>query len=246
VFPVLVRVGGWELHSAGAMYVIAVIAVLLYAYRAARVHGRSAEHVLPGVTIVVIAAYIGARLHGAMSQPAAGFDVWRPGALSFFGGLALGSLALLGYLRLAGLPVGKATDVLAPMAPVVYALFRLGCLLNGDDYGPPTSMPWGMSFPAGSPPTGERVHPTPLYEIALMVPIYLWLRSHRRRRLPEGAVGLQLCLLLGLERFVVDFWREADSDVVMLPSQWFALVVVAIGAGGLLVLQRRSRQPTLS
>ena len=32
----------------------------------------------------------------------------------------------------------------------------------------PTSLPWGVAFPEGLPPTTERVHPTQLYEAAAL------------------------------------------------------------------------------
>lgn len=51
-----------------------------------------------------------------------------------------------------------------PLA-VAYGIGRLGCLLAGDGtYGVPSDLPWAMSFPQGTIPTTERVHPTPLYE----------------------------------------------------------------------------------
>ena len=54
---------------------------------------------------------------------------------------------------------------------------RLGCLLSGDgDYGVPTTLPWGMSFPNGIVPTMERVHPTPVYEFiaGVIIAAFLW------------------------------------------------------------------------
>jgi phosphatidylglycerol:prolipoprotein diacylglycerol transferase len=248
VLPVLLRVGGFEVRSAGVLYLLAVVVVLVHAYRAARQRGRSSEHVLPGVTVVVVAAFLGARLHGALNEAALGapFTMAARGSLSFFGGLALGALALLVYLRLARLPVGMALDVLAPIAPVVYAIFRLGCLLNGDDYGPQTSMPWGMSFPRGTPPTLEPVHPTPLYELMAMAPVWFWLRSRDQARLPAGAIAFQLCVLLGLERFVIDFWRPSwDRPPGLLLSQWYGLGLMLTGVAGIVWTRRaqRARQP---
>ena len=44
------------------------------------------------------------------------------------------------------------------------AVGRLGCQLSGDgDYGVPTTMPWGMSYPNGVVPTTDVVHPTPIH-----------------------------------------------------------------------------------
>ena len=57
-------------------------------------------------------------------------------------------------------------DAGAIAVAIGYAVGRMGCFLRGDDYGVPTDLPWGMSFPKGLPPTTVHVHPTQLYEIA--------------------------------------------------------------------------------
>ncbi len=71
-------------------------------------------------------------------------------------------------------------DLAAPAVSVGYGVGRIGCLVSGDgDYGIPTSLPWGMSFPHGLVPTTQRVHPTPIYEllVALLIAGYLWRRG---------------------------------------------------------------------
>src|SRR5256884_6539072 len=82
----------------------------------------------------------------------------------------------------------------APLA-LGYGLGRVGCFLVNDDYGIPTTLPWAMKFPDGLPPTTVAnltqmhvrfppgadpaevvaVHPTQIYETALMLLVFLWL-----------------------------------------------------------------------
>lgn len=243
--PILFRIAGHAVESNGVLYFLATIVAWAYAVRASRRNGWNPEDVLPGLILVVLAAYIGARLHGAMIQegqfpadPAR--ELLRPRGLSFFGGLATGSLAVLGYLRWKRLPLGKAADALVPIAPVLYAVFRLGCFLNGDDYGRPTALPWGMRFPEGTPPTTEPVHPTQIYEILLMLPVFAWLWTRRRAGLPDGVLSFELCVLMGAERFVVEFWRLGDRIAAGLTlSQWLALLLIAIGLAGRSVVAAR-------
>jgi len=234
--PILFRIAGHAVESSGVVYFLAAITAWAFAVRTARQNGWNPQDVLPGLMLVVLAAYVGARLHGAAllegrfpSHPMAA--LFRPRDLSFFGGMLTGSLAVLGYLRWKQLPIGRAADALAPIAPVLYAMFRLGCLLNGDDYGPPTRLPWGMRFPAGSPPTSEPVHPTQVYEILLMVPVFAWLWTRRNKALPPGALSFELGILMGAERFVAEFWRLGHRGATGLTaSQWFALVLVGVGS----------------
>jgi prolipoprotein diacylglyceryltransferase len=74
-------------------------------------------------------------------------------------------------------------DAGSPAAALGYGIGRIGCLLSGDgDYGKPTSLPWGMSFPNGLVPTTERVHPTPIYEliVACAIAWLLWRMGARQ------------------------------------------------------------------
>jgi len=236
--PVLFRIAGHAVESDGAMYFLAAVVAALYAARIGRRRGWDTDAVLPGLILVVIAAYVGAHLHGALLPWDRFVDdpmsrILRPGGLSFFGGLALGSLTLITFIRRRGLPVGEVMNELAPLAPVLYAFFRVGCLLNGDDYGPPTTLPWGTRFPEGSPPTTERVHPAQIYEILLMVPVFAWLWRRRDAGLPGGALAFEACILMGTERFVVEFWRLGEPWALGLtPAQWLAMALVAIGIAG--------------
>lgn len=245
--PVAFTVAGYDVRYAGLSYLVAIIVAWVYATRVARRNHWSPELVLPGVASVVAAAYLGARIHGAMLDwPLFTVDpigqLFRSSGLSLFGGLFVGSLVMLGFLRWARLPVGRVADELALVAPLLYAIFRLGCFLNGDDYGVPTSLPWAMSFPDGAPPTLERVHPVQLYELALMLPVWLTLRRSSYRHAPAGTRAFDLCILLGIERMVVEFFRPGFAQAQYLAGpQWLALALLAIG-----VIGRTSRGRTTS
>jgi phosphatidylglycerol:prolipoprotein diacylglycerol transferase len=234
VHPVLFHLFGYPVEAAGTLYLLAAIVGAGYAIRLCPRLGADPNDVIPGALLTVLAAYLGARLYGA---------ILLDGGLGFFGGLALGAPAALGYLRWKHYPVGRVADALAPIVPVLYALFRLGCFLNGDDYGPPTTLPWGLRFPEGSPPTTLPVHPTQLYEILLMLPVFLWITARKRARLPAGLLVSQLCILMGAERFLTEFWRVGPKGPAGLSvAQWLALLLIALG-GSLTLLLHRSNRP---
>ena len=76
-------------------------------------------------------------------------------------------------------------DAVAPALAAAYAVGRMGCFLNGDDYGKPSGLPWAMAFPKGDPPTTTLVHPTQLYEILASLAIFailVWVLSPRLKR----------------------------------------------------------------
>jgi phosphatidylglycerol:prolipoprotein diacylglycerol transferase len=132
-------------------------------------------------------------------------------------------------------------DLAAPAVSVGYGVGRLGCLVSGDgDYGIPTSLPWGMSFPNGLVPTNQRVHPTPVYEllVALLIAGYLWWRGTKFSRegaLPMGQITGEYLVLSGVARFLVEFirinpriyWGMSNAQVASIGSVVAGFLLIA-------------------
>jgi phosphatidylglycerol---prolipoprotein diacylglyceryl transferase len=117
---------------------------------------------------------------------------------------------------------------------VGYAVGRIGCFLRGDDYGIPTDLPWGLSFPKGLPPTTVKVHPTQIYETLASLVIFaiiLWVMSPRFKR--EGPLIFVYAVFAGIERFLVEFIRTNDSFAWGLTQQqWIAIGMMVVGIVG--------------
>jgi phosphatidylglycerol:prolipoprotein diacylglycerol transferase len=169
------------------------------------------------IGIAGLAGIAGARLYHVLESPSEFFaDPWpllisRFG-FAWFGGFLGGFAALLILGRRERIPTLTFLDACSPAACVGYAIGRIGCLLSGDgDYGIPTTLPWGMSFPNGVVPTTERVHPTPLYEffVWMLIAYALW-RLGALLLKPEKSAGLVFCaylVLTGIARFLVELIR---------------------------------------
>jgi phosphatidylglycerol:prolipoprotein diacylglycerol transferase len=182
----------------------------------------------------------------------AGFVYWG----GFLGSVLLAWLVIRwrkgSFLRIAdGAAVGIAAG---------YAIGRTGCWAVGDDYGRPWDGPLAVSFPRGMPPstvanmnaefhanlpaslspdTVVGVYPTQLLEVALGVVMFVILWRMRRHEHGAGWLFGMYCLLAGVERFIVEFFR-AKGDVVgpLTSAQWVALAVAAVGI--VLLASRRS------
>src|SRR5271156_2320281 len=193
------------------------------------------------VTIAGIAGLVGARLYHVLETPAEFFaDPWpmlftRYG-FAWFGGFLGGFLALMILARLYKIPLLEFLDICSPAAAVGYAIGRIGCLLSGDgDYGKPTALPWGMSFPNGVVPTTERVHPTPLYEffIWLAIAAFLWHLGSKALRGPKakGEIFCNYLILTGVARFLIEFIRiNPRSFFGLSNAQAASLVSIILGA----------------
>ncbi len=191
------------------------------------------------IGIAGLAGLVGARLYHVLESPRE--LVADPSLLisrygfAWFGGFLAGFVALMILARRFGIPALEFMDLCSPAAAVGYAIGRIGCLLSGDgDYGVPTKLPWGMSFPNGVVPTTERVHPTPIYEFLtwLVIAAILWRMG--KRALTDsrvrGEVFSGYLILTGIARFLVEFIRiNPRSFFGMSNAQAASLVSVVVG-----------------
>jgi phosphatidylglycerol:prolipoprotein diacylglycerol transferase len=213
------------------------------------------------IGIAGLAGIVGARLYHVLEAPREFFaDPWpqlfsRFG-FAWFGGLIGGFAALVLiargamssiFVRLgrpfiaeelgaAKIPLLEFLDACAPAACAGYAIGRIGCLLSGDgDYGIPTSLPWGMSFPNGVVPTTDRVHPTPLYEFLawMLFALILWKLGNgaiRKGELTGGRIFCYYLLLTGVARFLVELIRiNPRSFFGMSNAQTASVASVILG-----------------
>lgn len=100
--------------------------------------------------------------------------------ITWYGGLIVATAVGALGCRIHGVSIRTVMNCTAVAGAVGQAIGRLGCFLVGDDYGKPTDLPWGVSFPRGAPPTDVPVHPTQIYEILWLLPVaaFLWKRRH--------------------------------------------------------------------
>jgi phosphatidylglycerol:prolipoprotein diacylglycerol transferase len=163
--------------------------------------------------------------------------------LVWFGGLVGGALGVILWARWRRWLGWELFDTAAVPLAVGYALGRVGCQLSGDgDYGTPSDVPWAMSYPDGTVPTTDQVHPTPIYETLAMglAGVVLW--RLRDRVAPGMLFGLYL-IIAGIERFLVEFIRRNEEVVLGLTQpQLIALAMLALGSA-IVATRRPAPQP---
>ena len=157
--------------------------------------------------------------------------------MSFHGGLIGVSLALILFSVRRGIPILRLADVAAPAVPIGLFFGRIANFVNGELWGRPTDLPWGVIFPNAGP---SPRHPSQLYEAALEgVVLFLILRlaTHRLRwlRRPGAVTGLFL-VSYGLFRFGLEHVREPDFGMPEFPfglsmGMILSLPMVLIGLG---------------
>ncbi len=242
MYPVLVRIGDFEITSFGVLVGVAALAgIWLFGREVAR--SGLPEDARNAAVAGVFGGLVGAKLlwtwEFSGSAPIASL-LFSRGGLSWFGGLLGGVGTGLYVLRRHGVPIVRALAAAAPALAVGHAIGRVGCFLVGDDYGRPTNLPWGVAFPRGLPPTDVPVHPTQLYEAFILIPVAWLLFRWRRHGVPDAVVLGRYLVLVGSLRFAIEFVRV--NARVLGPftlAQAFASALIVAGVA--LLLSGRAR-----
>jgi phosphatidylglycerol:prolipoprotein diacylglycerol transferase len=244
-----IHIGPLTLGTYGLMVAIGLICAffILRADFARRGISADAEAII-GIT--GLSGLAGSRLYHLLETPAEFFaDPWpqlfSTMGFAFFGAVIGGFLALLYLARRFKMPPLLMLDAASPAGALGYGIGRIGCLISGDgDYGIPTSLPWGMSFPDGIVPTTQRVHPTPIYEFLVAVLIFwiLWRVGERtiKTRAPNGIVFAAYLVLTGVARFLVEIIRINPRSFYGLTNAQTASVVSIVAGVILFASVRRA------
>jgi phosphatidylglycerol:prolipoprotein diacylglycerol transferase len=244
-----IHIGPLTLGSYGLMVAIGLICAffILRADFARRAVSADAEGII-GIT--GLSGLVGSRLYHLLESPAEFFaDPWpqlfSTMGFAFVGAIIGGFLALVLLAKRFRMPVLLMLDVASPAAAMGYGIGRIGCLISGDgDYGIPTSLPWGMSFPNGIVPTTERVHPTPIYEFLVAILIFwiLWRLGARglKTHAPNGIIFAAYLVLTGIARFLVEIIRINPRSFYGLTNAQAASVVSILAGVALFVYRRKA------
>ena len=232
MLPVLFRIGSFEITSFGVLVALGALAGL-WVFRRELARAGLPDAALDAAVFGLVGGLLGAKLLYVFEhlEEASFLSLFLDrGGMSWFGGFVGGLLA--GYLtiRVKRWPVIAVLAAATPALAVGQLLGRIGCFLVGDDYGSPTTLPWGIAFPRGLPPTTERVHPTQIYE-AIFLALLTWvLIRWRRRGLGDRTVLGRYLVAAGAFRFALEFLRVNTRVAGPLTvAHFFAIAVVVLG-----------------
>lgn len=183
-----------------------------------------------------------------MENPLEILFLWD-GGMSFHGGLAGIMLAMVFFVRARGGNILSGLDLLGAIGTIGLFLGRVANFINGELYGAPTSLPWGMIFPTD--PDQLPRHPSQLYEALLEgVVLFIVIRvvTHvfyglRRPGLVAGIFGVGYAA----SRILVEFFRLPDVQLGYLYGGWLtmgqvlSLPILLAGLGLIVHAMRKTR-----
>jgi phosphatidylglycerol:prolipoprotein diacylglycerol transferase len=251
--PFVFDVGPLQLTGFGLAMVAAfgVANYVLQRELADRGHAIEAVAASDVVTAALLGTIVGGKLYAVMLQGDLR-TLWSRSGFVFWGGFIGAVVACWIVIHRKKLSFARIADVAAIGIAAGYAVGRTGCWAVGDDYGKPWNGPLAVTFPHGAPPsTAENlvhqfgaqlpagtppwqvvaVHPTQLYETALGAVMFAVLWRLRKHGHAEGWLFGVYCVLAGIERFVVEFFRAKDDRFVgpLSTAQAVAIGIALVG-----------------
>jgi len=176
--------------------------------------------------------------------------IFTTGGFTFYGGLILGSVAIVRFVRKKGLDLGSVADAMAPGLIIAYGIGRIGCHLAGDgDWGiaadmaaKPDWLPmwlWAETYPnniLGIDLSMAPVYPTPLYEFLMSGVIFAILWSFRRHAHRTGWLFWVYLVFNGAERYFIEKIRVNNTmellGVTVTQAELIALILILVGVVG--------------
>lgn len=232
MYPVLLDLGGGLVIYSYSVF-LALGYLVGYWVVSAEVSRRKMDPALPSTLLLAcfIAGLVGAKilflyqnatLAEFLSNPARYFA----SGYASVGGLVGVFCAVWIVSRLNKTDFQGLLDIVCPALILGHGVGRIGCFLNGCDYGTVCSLPWAVSF-------SERVvsvHPTQIYDVLFMALLFVFLWKIRTGDRPAGFLSAVGFVILGAQRFLIEFIRETSPSFVegLSQAQLAALLLVAV------------------
>lgn len=202
----------------------------------------------------VAGGIIGARLFFVIDHPTPNLkhpleilQIWK-GGLAVYGAVFGGFVAVLILCRYFKLPTLQVIDSVAPGLILAQAFGRIGCLINGDAWGAPTSSFFSVTYtntkdllPADL--LHRATYPYPVYDALINVAIFAIIWRLRRRGVPDGAVFALFVAMYAATRFMISYMRQERVWFWGLQeAQVIAIAALIASVVALVFLLRRDRR----
>lgn len=231
--PVAFSIGPFTARWYGIAYIVGFLLAILVMYFVAK--RWKVRFSADDVCVVLLAGMLGVIIGGRLGYVLFyNFELYaaRPleilnfahGGMSFHGGFVGALVGGVIAAKIIKMPYLSLVDLVIIGAPLGLFFGRCANFVNGELWGAPTDLPWGVVF-GGSAGMIPR-HPSQLYEAlleGLLLFVILFVMSRRRPPYPRGTFTGVFMLGYGLARFLVEFVRLPDVQLGYLYGDWFTM-----------------------
>ncbi len=261
MYPELLKIGPFTLHSFGLMMALGFLAALLAMRRLARGTHRDSDYLSRLLVWLMVGGLAGSRLayvleHWRNEFSGRPLDIFRidQGGLMFYGGVIGAIVAIFVFAHRRREHPLEILDLAAAVLPLGHAFGRMGCFLNGCCYGRCTQGPLAVRFPAGSFPwhdhlrqgiiASEATHslpivPTQLLEMGANLALFALLFAVGLRHPRRGSITGLYLLLYPVIRFIMEIFRGDPRMTLGALSVGQVISLGLFGLGTILLLSLR-------
>lgn len=192
--------------------------------------------------IVYVSGYIGARGFSIFIEGESVTRIFVPGSMTLYGGVLCAAFTAIIFAHWKKLSLLRLADLALPSLMLGIAIGRIGCFLNGDDFG--KALPdqidipmWALKFPN----LGDNLarYPVQLAEsfICASIASYCWSKRSLLKRRP-GLIGTIGIVGYAVTRFILEYYRGDDrghflSDAFS-PAQVLSIALIVAWTGVLI------------
>lgn len=231
--PIAFSIGPFTARWYGIAYIVGFLLAILVMYFVAK--RWKVRFSADDVCVVLLAGMLGVIIGGRLGYVLFyNFELYAAhpleilnfahGGMSFHGGFVGALVGGVIAAKIIKMPYLSLVDLVIIGAPLGLFFGRCANFVNGELWGAPTDLPWGVVF-GGSAGMIPR-HPSQLYEAlleGLLLFIILFVMSRRRPPYPRGTFTGVFMLGYGLARFLVEFVRLPDVQLGYLYGDWFTM-----------------------
>ena len=256
----VIEIGPLTIHFYGIMIALGVIVAVIVTRRRYERFGGSGSMAERVSIWAVVIGFLGARLAYVstnsgefIDRPWAILFIWE-GGLALYGGLFLGTVAVVVLLHRWKGDLFAFGDAVAVGLPLAQAIGRFGNYFNQELFGTPSDLPWAVEIDSGIAaaagyPGATTFHPTFLYESLwnVFITAGIILLLERRGKLFKGSSVAMYLILYGTGRFLMELMRTDTTFRFLGLSRngWVSIGAVLLGIGLLWWMQRRRQPRTL-
>ncbi|MDD5032437.1 MAG: prolipoprotein diacylglyceryl transferase, partial [Patescibacteria group bacterium] len=181
----------------GFFIVLGALAAVAVALKISSYYGLKKETIIDLAFWLILGGIIGARIYHVflewayyLKYPLDVFKVWQ-GGLAIHGAIIAGLLVIWFFAKKRNLDFWLLTAIIAPGLALAQAIGRWGNYFNGELFGKPTDLGWGIPIDIMRRPieyiSSEFFHPTFLYEsignfliFLILISLHIWIIKKRK------------------------------------------------------------------
>jgi len=228
--PIFVSLGGFHIYWYGIMYVIAFL--LAWYVGNLYIKNNIIEISRDNFSDLMFYSFLGVLFGGrigysifynfsyTIENPITIFYLWN-GGMSFHGGFIGVIISIIYFCKKNKIPFFEISDFIVRLVPIGLFTGRIGNFINGELWGKPTDLIWGVIFPKID---NLSRHPTQIYEAILEgIVLFMILNFMLSRNIKTSIATSYFLIFYSLFRFIIEFFRIPDAHIGYVMFSWVTM-----------------------